>query len=158
MNRKSIYIETSIVSYLASRASRDLVAAAWQEVTREFWVSRRAKYDLFTSEIVVAEASAGMPNVAARRIDLLRGIPELLVDDPARKVAEEILRNGILPQKATADALHIGVAAAHAIDYLLTWNCRHLNNPATKPRVRRVCARLGYDCPEICTPFELMEG
>ena len=158
MSKKSIYIETSVVSYLAARRSRNLVAAAWQEITWEFWETRRDGYDLYTSELVVEEASAGDAEVAKRRIGFLRGIPELPVDEEAKALAEAILSRGALPAKAEFDALHIAVAAVSGVDFLLTWNCRHLDNPVTKPRVREVCWELGYECPEICTPLELTEG
>jgi predicted nucleic acid-binding protein len=158
MERDSIYIETSIVSYLAARRSRNLVAAAWQETTWEFWERHRTAYDLYTSELVVEEASVGDPDAVERRLGFLRGIPELPVDDQVRHLAAALLADGAIPPKAEFDALHIAVAAVNSVTLLLTWNCRHLDNPATKPGVRAVCARLGYQCPEICTPLELTEG
>ena len=156
--KKSIYIETSVVSYLAARRSRNLVTAAWQEISWEFWEAHRGRYDLFTSEIVAEEASAGRPDIAERRLELLRGVPELSVDEEARALAAAILADGVLPSNAGIDALHIAVAAVNAVDYLLTWNCRHIENPATKPRIREICVEFGYVCPEICTPLELTEG
>ena len=157
MKDKSIYIETSIVSYLAARRSRNLISAAWQEVTWEFWEVHRDRYDLYTSELVVEEASMGDAEAAERRIGFLRGIPELPVDEEVRALAAEILSKEALPRKAEFDALHIAVAAVNEIDYLLTWNCRHLDNPAVKPGVRWVCVEAGRQCPEICTPLALTE-
>ncbi len=158
MKRRSIYVETSIVSYLAARKSRNVVAAAWQHVTWEFWKLQRHRYDLFTSEIVVAEASAGETHAAERRLAFLRGITELSVGNEAKALAAAILAHGALPRNAELDALHIAVAAANRVDFLLTWNCRHLDNPTTKPKVRNVCRNLGYAPPEICTPLELTEA
>jgi len=144
--------------HLAAKPSRDVVAAAWQQVTWEFWEFHRRRYHLYTSELVVAEASAGEPHAAERRLELLRGIEELSVDTEAKALAADILGDGALPRNAEIDALHIAVAAVNLLDFLLTWNCRHLDNPATKPKVRDVCVRLGYTCPEICTPLELTEA
>jgi predicted nucleic acid-binding protein len=158
MKPKRIYLETSIISYLAARRSRDLVISAWQEITREFWDKHRSRYRLHTSELVVEECRMGDAEAVRSRLALLRGIPEIPVDSTARNLASALLAKGVLPPKAAIDALHIAVAAAGGMDYLLTWNCRHLNNPVIKPRVRSICIGGGYSCPEICTPFELTEG
>jgi predicted nucleic acid-binding protein len=156
--KASVYIETSILSFLASRPSRDLIAAACQQMTAEWWEMRRHQYELFTSELVIAEAKAGDQDAAIKRLELLRGIPELSVTDGVKHLAASFLESGALPGRAQADALHIAVAAVHRVNYLLTWNCRHIDNPSTKPAVRAVCAREGYTCPEICTPVEMMEA
>ena len=153
---KSVYIETSVVSYFTSRRSRDLRAAAWQEVTAQWWAEERVKYELFTSELVIAEASAGDEAAAAGRLEVLKDIPELPVDDEAKALAAKLVEGGGVPSTAPADALHIAVAAVQEVDYLLTWNCRHIDNAAAKPTVRSICARAGYTCPEICTPLELL--
>ena len=158
MNVKTIYIETSIVSYLAGGASRDLLIAACQQATKEWWQDQRDRYDLFTSQLVVAEAAAGDPESAKRRLAYLEGIPELRVTTEVGDLARALVTQGALPSKAEADALHIAVAAVHRMDLLLTWNCRHIDNPATKPMVRSVCLAAGYLCPEICTPIEILEA
>ena len=153
---KSVYIETSIVSYLTSRPSRDLRAAAWQETTIQWWEQERPKYDLATSELVLAEARAGDADAAQRRVEALDGLPLLDVTNDARDLASRLITDGGMPADAAADALHIATASVHAMDYLLTWNCRHIDNAATKPIVRSICAVAGYTCPEICTPLELL--
>lgn len=107
MEQDSIYIETSIVSYLAARRSRNLVALAWQETTWEFWEGYRHRYTLYTSELVVEEASAGNREAAERRIAFLRGLPELPVDDEVRDLAAALLADGAIPPKAEFDALHV---------------------------------------------------
>jgi hypothetical protein len=152
---RTVYIETSVVSYLASRLSRDVRVAAWQEITAEWWEWERPKYELFTSELVIAEAGGGDETAAARRLERLAGIPVLTVDDAAKQFAAQLIGLGAVPIDAQADALHIAVASVHGLDYLLSWNCRHINNAATKPIVRSSCAVAGYPCPEICTPLEL---
>ena len=153
---KSVYIETSIVSYLTSRPSRDLRAAAWQQITAEWWDQEGPKYELFTSELVLAEAGAGDRAAAQGRLDALRDLAALDVGDEAKSLAARLVGDGGVPTHAQADALHIATASVHAMDYLLTWNCRHIDNAATKPIIRSICAVAGYTCPEICTPLELL--
>ena len=153
---KSVYVETSIISYLASRPSRDLRVAAWQQITAQWWDQERGKYELFTSALVTAEAALGDKDAVKARIERLKGIPELVIDEESRNLAVRLIQGRGVPSDAPADALHIAVACVHAVDYLLTWNCRHIDNAITKPIVRSICTEAGYSCPEICTPFELL--
>ena len=153
---KTVYVETSVISYLVSLPSRDLRVAAWQQITTQWWEQEKSKYELFTSELVLAEAAAGDPSAAQKRIDKLNGIPYLNVSDEAKVLAARLIADGGMPAHAEADALHVATASVHAIDYLLTWNCRHIDNATTKPVVRSICAVAGYACPEICTPLELL--
>ena len=153
---KTVYIETSIISYLTARPARDLLAAAWQNATSRWWQARRLQFELFTSQLVIDEASEGHPEAVQRRLEALAGIPHLPMPDPVTDLTTVLLAKGALSQKATDDALHLAVCAYHGVDYLLTWNCRHLDNAEMKPLMRSVCALHGYTCPEICTPLELM--
>jgi predicted nucleic acid-binding protein len=153
---KSVYIETSIASYLTARVSRDLRAVAWQQTTVQWWELERAKYEIFTSELVLAEALAGDADAAARRLAVLDVWPLLPVTDEAKELATRLMADGGIPLRAEADALHIAIASVHNMNYLLTWNCRHINNATTKPVTRSICAIVGYTCPEICTPLELL--
>ena len=155
---KRVYIETSVVSYLVAWPSPNVLAAAWQQVTREWWNTQRSRFELFASELVVAEASRGDPDAARRRNEAMEGIPDLEVTTEAVALAKELVEKGALPHDAMDDAMHVAVAAVHGVDYLLTWNCRHLDNAEMKPLIRSVCAVAGYRCPEICTPQELMGG
>lgn len=155
--KKSVYIETSIPSYLAARPSRDVRAAAWQQITNQWWEEARPNYDLFTSELVIVEVSAGNPEAAARRLETLQGIAELSIDEEVQELAAQFISKGGFPSGAEADALHVAVAAVHSIEYLLTWNFRHIDNAAKKPIIRSICVAAGYPCPEICTPMELLQ-
>jgi len=154
--KKTVYIETSIPSYLMARPSRDIRVAAWQQITTQWWDEARADYDLFTSELVIVEASAGNPEAALRRLEALQGIAELPIDQEAQALADRLVSQGGVPAGAEADALHIAVATVHRMDYLLTWNFRHIDNATTKPIIRSICADAGYSCPEICAPMELL--
>ncbi len=154
--KKSIYIETSIPSYLTARPSRDLRAAAWQQITGQWWNEARGDYELFTSKLVIVEASAGDPEAAARRLEALDGIAELSIDEKVQELAEKLISEGGIPAAAEVDSLHVAVAAVHGIDYLLTWNFRHIDNAARKPIIRAICTAADYSYPEICTPMELL--
>jgi hypothetical protein len=153
---KAVYIETSIPSYLTARPSRDVRSTAWQQITSQWWEQEKTKYKLYTSELVLAEAGAGDPVAAQRRLDAMNGILELTISDEAKLLAARLVMDGGMPAQAEADALHVATASVHSVDYLLTWNCRHIDNAATKPIVRSICAVAGYICPEICTPLELL--
>jgi hypothetical protein len=153
----SVYVETSIVSYLRARRSRDIVIAARQELTRRWW-KNRASYRLFISQLVRDEAALGDPTVRARRLHALRGIPILTMTDQATELAGELVRRGALPKKATVDAFHIAVAAAHQVEYLLTWNCRHIANATMRGTIEEICRSAGLLPPVICTPEELPIG
>ena len=154
---KSVYIETSIASYLTARPSRDVWAAAWQQITSQWWEDVRPDYDLFASELVIVEVSADNPEAAARRLEALQGIPELSIDEEVKELADQLISKSGFPPGAEADALHVAVATVHRIDYLLTWNFRHIDNAAKKPIIRSICVAAGYSYPEICTPMELFQ-
>lgn len=155
---ESVYLETTFVSYLVALPSRDLLVAAHQQATSDWWQNRRAAFDIRVSQVVIDEASAGDPMEVQKRLAVLDGIPLLDIDERAESLTQAILGSSILPPKAARDAAHIGVAAVHGIDYLLTWNCRHLANAQIARRIARVCDRHGFRMPVICTPEELMGG
>ena len=154
--KKTIYIETSIISYLTARPSDNLLAAACQKITIDWWNTQRDRFELYASEIVLEEAAQGDSQAAQRRLKELEGISLLSVTDSAIALSGKFLDEGPLPQKALGDALHIAVSAVHAMDYLLTWNCRHLANAQIIRRVSVICNSRGYNMPVICTPEELM--
>ncbi len=154
--KKKVYIETSIVSFLTGRPSRNLLSAAWQTLTLEWWERRRLLFDLYISELVLKEASRGDEEAAKKRTDSLEGIPLLALTDSAVELSKILINQRAIPGNAIDDALHIALSSVHNIDYLLTWNCRHIDNAETKPLVRSVLISNGYNCPEICTPQELL--
>ena len=126
-------------------------------MTAEWWETRRASYELLTSEVVLREAGAGNPAEAARRLALLGSVPAVALTEEARELAREILRVTGLPQRAAADAFHIAIAAVNGVDFLLTWNCRHIANAALRSRIERACVARGYEPPILCTPEQLLE-
>lgn len=156
MTMMRVYLETTIISYLAALPSRDLVKAARQEIALEWWRSRRDHFDLYVSQTVVAEASEGDSEAVARRLALIAGIPILDVTDGAVELAAYLMERGPFPRNAADDALHVAVAAVHGVDYLLTWNCRHLANAEIVGTVEALLVEKGFQPPFICTPDELL--
>lgn len=153
---KTVYVETSIVGYLVARRSRDIVLVARQQLTQEWWQGR-AGYELFISDLVLQEASAGDPSAAARRLEALHGIRVLEVSRDAITLAEELLRSAGIPAKARVDALHVATSVVNGLDYLLTWNCTHIANATLRRKIESVCRSTGFEPPIICTPEELVE-
>ncbi|MBX9679220.1 MAG: type II toxin-antitoxin system VapC family toxin [Gemmataceae bacterium] len=153
-----VYIETTVVSYLTARPSRDLIIAAHQQITHDWWDTRRLSYELCVSELVLDEAGAGDAQAAQERLLVLQHMLVIETTTEAIELAEELLRAGALPSKAADDALHIAIAATKAVPYLLTWNCRHLANATMRPVIEAVCIAKGFKAPIICTPEELMEA
>ena len=155
--KPSAYLETTIVSYLTASSTRDLVHAAHQEVTREWW-GLRDRFDLRVSEAVIQEASRGNPAAAARRLAALEGIEILQVTPAVSSLAVDLLRVAQMPEKAAIDAVHVAVAVLNDIHYLLTWNCAHIANPDIRARIEKACRDRGLSAPLICTPDELLGG
>jgi predicted nucleic acid-binding protein len=154
----SVYVETSVISYLVARPSRNARVAANQELTHEWWLHRRERFDLYASAVVLGEAQRGDPDLAAARVALVRGLRFAQVTRDALGLAAALIAESGVPKKANEDALHIATAATNGIDYLLTWNCTHIANAVTIPLVNRICRRHGFEPPLIYTPQELMEG
>ena len=151
-----LYLETTIPSYLVARPSRDLRLAADQLATQEWWDESRRDYELFVSQTVLKEAGRGDAAFASARLARIAGIPLLSDLREAAELAKRLLADRIVPDVAADDATHIALAAAHGMDYLLTWNCRHINNHRVRARIGQACEAAGLVCPDICTPTELM--
>jgi predicted nucleic acid-binding protein len=156
MANKTVYIETSVISYLTARRTGDLMAAAWQKATADWWDTQRSRFELYVSDVVIEEAGKGDSDAAGRRLEAIAGMPILAVTDSAVSLSRALIDASAVTAKALDDAIHIAVAAVHGMDYLLTWNYRHIDNAEAKPLIRSVCAASGHTCPEICTPQELM--
>ena len=155
--KKRVYIETTVVSYLTSRPSRDIMVAGHQEATRNLWPDLAAKYEPFISALVYEEARKGDPDQARLRLEAVAPFPMLDIEENAMSLANKITAGRGIPPEYPEDALHIAVAAVNGIDVLITWNFSHLNNPFTRRAIRRIVENEGYPCPEICSPEELLE-
>jgi predicted nucleic acid-binding protein len=154
--KPTVYLETTFISYLTARPSRDLLVAGHQQVTRDWWEQCADQYDLHASEVVTSEAGSGDKGAAEKRLEALQSVSFLELTEEVRALARELLRRKAVPREAEEDALHIAVAAVHGMDYLLTWNCAHIANARMKHAIEAVCLSLGYEAPVICTPEELM--
>jgi len=154
--KSRLYLETTIPSYLTSRPSRDLIVAGHQQLTREWWERRRGAFQLYLSQLVIDEVSAGDPAAARERLKILRELPLLEITPEVTELASGILASGKIPRKAAADAAHIAIAAVHGMDFLVTWNCVHIANATNARALALICRDHGFDCPVICTPQELM--
>ena len=152
----TIYVETTVFGYLTARSTSNVVAAARQQVTQTWWATRRDAFTLFISELVLEEAGEGDHEAAERRLAIARVLPLVNVTERALVLAPELQALARLPKRAGADALHIALAAVHGIDYLLTWNLRHIANAELRPHIERACRIHGYRPPVLCTPDELM--
>lgn len=154
--KAKLYLETTIPSYLVGRPSRDLLVAAHQGITRDWWELRRSSFELYVSELVVQEIRAGNALVASQRLEILRDVPILPVSGEILRLAEDLIAKGPIPRKAADDAAHIAIATVYGCEYLLTWNCRHIANAEMHRAIRRVVEEYGYEVPNLCTPEELM--
>jgi predicted nucleic acid-binding protein len=155
--KQRVYIETTIVSYLTSRPSRDVVIAAHQELTRQWWDTRAYSFDLLVSELVLEEVAKGDMEASDKCISAIEKLPILEISNEAVRLAEKLVLSGPIPREYTADALHIAISAVNGIEYLLTWNCKHLANATHRNKIETVVEEANYACPIICTPEELME-
>jgi len=156
--KPKVYIETSIVSYLTARPSGDLIVAAHQKVTQDWWENQRDFFELYSSQVVFDEAKSGDPLAAARRLQALQAIPLLEINDQVEPIAKRLITLGALPAKAQEDASHVAIATVHDMNYLLTWNCSHLANAQILLAVQRINDQSGYRTPLICTPLQLLGG
>ncbi|MCZ8128536.1 MAG: type II toxin-antitoxin system VapC family toxin [Microcystis sp. LE19-114.1B] len=155
---ETVYIETSILGYLTARPSRDIVVAANIEVTKEWWNTRRGDFQLYSSQAVVKEISQGDVVIASQRLEIPANLSLLDLNQAVLDLAEQFLERSNLPAKADIDAVHIAAATVHGMDYLLTWNCKHIANAQIQGKLAEISLDFGYELPILCTPYELLGG
>jgi hypothetical protein len=153
---ESVYVETTVISYFVSRPSRDILVAAHQQVTNEWWETRRQNFECFISQVVIDEIQADDPQVAKKRLHKVIDFLVLEATLDAEHLTHEIIAAGMIPQKSFGDAAHIAIAAVNEMNFLLTWNCRHLANAQIIRKISYICNKNGFSMPVICTPEELM--
>ena len=153
----SVYIETSVISYLTARISRDLIVAGHQQITQEWWDNILPKLNAFISEAVILEASKGDVNAVKMRMQKLKHLKILEINSDVQTLADLYSIRLKIPKKAAMDALHLATASWHGMDYLVTWNCAHIANARTELLMRQINSEKGIETPVICTPEELME-
>ncbi len=149
--KTSVYVETSVISYLTARDSKDPVKLARQKLTREWWEHDRRRYRLVIGQPVLDEISNGDPGAARRRVDAVKDTKPLPITVAAKQLAERLVQSGLIPQKERADAEHISVASIHGIDFLITWNFSHLSNGQISRQITELIRQSGYKPPFITT-------
>ena len=154
--KQKAYIETSVISYLTGRMSRDLITASHQQITNDWWSERKEKFDVFVSQLVIQEASGGDPEAAKKRLGALENIPLLEINQQIADLSRLIVDVGVVPKNAVEDSVHIAIATVHEINFLLTWNCKHIANAEMRMSIYETCENAGYKAPVICTPEELL--
>jgi hypothetical protein len=152
------YIETTVPSYYVARTSLNLLQASRQASTRMWWDSGCSGFDLFTSLEAIDEAREGNEEMAAIRLALLKKATQLEITDDVGLLAQKLVNGGLVPDKAASDAIHIAVASVHSMDYLVTWNFKHIANPFIRERLRKVVQESGFRLPVMCSPDELLQN
>ena len=153
----TVYVETTVIGYLTSRPREDPIVAGHQQTTRDWWQTVPDRYELVASELVVQECSAGDETAAEERMEALAGITLLQTTSDADQLAEALIAGHAVPESHPEDALHIALAVVNGIQYLVSWNFRHIVNAAVRSTIERICRDAGYEPPTICTPEELMD-
>ncbi len=153
----SAYIETTIPSYYVARPSMSVIQASRQASTRAWWDGGCSSFALFTSQEVLQEAMLGDAEMARQRLELLLPLAKLEFTEEVGALAKALIRCGLVPDKAASDAVHIAVASLHKMNFLVTWNFKHIANPYTRDRLRAVVGDYGFSLPIMCSPEELIQ-
>lgn len=153
---ETVYIETSILGYLTARSTKNLILAANIEITKDWWDSRRSAFKLYVSQVVLDEVGRGDAEIATKRLEILNGLPLVELNQSVQSLSAQFLSRSSLPPKAADDAVHIAAATVHRLDYLLTWNCKHIANAQIQRKLSEISLDFGYQLPVICTPYELL--
>ena len=154
--KPKVYLETSIISYLTAFPSKDVITAGHQLTTFDWWENHRRKFEIVASELVVQEASLGNAQMAKKRLAVLKDLEILIVNNEARNLAKILVAKKAVPEKAAADALHIAVAAVEEIEFLATWNFKHIANAKMQVKIEEAIRAEGYKPSYICTLEELL--
>jgi len=156
--KPSLYIETSVIGYLASWPQENVTIAGHQNTTRVWWLTAAERFDLFVSQLVVRECSEGDSSAVTERLNSIQAIPVLPITSQAESLALALIDGHAVPESQPNDALHIALASAHGVEYLVSWNFRHIVNASLRPAIERICRDCGWNSPIICTPEELLEN
>ena len=155
--KQSVYIETTVVSYLAARTSRDLIVAGHQQITSEWWENVSPKFQCYVSEVVIEESEKGDSEISKKRLDLISDFPVLAINDDIKKLASIFFERLRIPEKSRLDSVHLATACWYKMDYLLSWNCKHIVSGTVRKLLNEINEELKIHIPVICTPEELME-
>ncbi len=158
MTRPTAYIETTVIGHLVGRMLTDPIVAGRQTVTRQWWPTAITKYRCFVSKVVADECAAGDPDAAKERLEVLNSLEFIATSPSVDELARKLIEECAVPKTEPRDAVHISLAAVNGLEYLVSWNFKHIVNPTTRSAIERVCRDAGFVPPIICTPDELMEA
>nr|VFJ95950.1 MAG: hypothetical protein BECKLFY1418A_GA0070994_105410 [Candidatus Kentron sp. LFY] len=154
--KPKLYIETSVVSYQTNQSSRDVIIAGHQQSTHLLWEKLKGDFEPFVSALVIKEASQGNPDKAKQRLDAITSFGVIKNTPETESLAQSMITNHGIPEEYPEDALHIALAAIGGVDFIVTWNFSHINNPFTKEIIRQTVENEGFVCPQIVSPDELI--
>lgn len=157
MEKRKVYIETSVISYLTAKPSRDIIVAGHQQITTEWWHKAKNKFDCYISQIVIAEIGQGDKSASSNRLKAVQQIPELGYNLEIENLAIQYLKLLNIPEKAKLDAFHLAFAVIYKIDFLLSWNCKHIANAMVNYKIKDFNYSKSLFVPFLCTPQELLE-
>ena len=153
---KKVYIETSVISYLTSKPSKEIITLGHQKVTSQWWKNNKSHFNCFISNAVIQECEKGNKEYALKRLKICANLELARHSEESIKLANALVASKVVPSKAATDAIHIAISAVNKMDFLLTWNCKHIANALIQDRIEKVCNKLGYKKPALCTPAELL--
>ncbi len=155
--KQKVYIETSVISYLTAKPSRDIVVAGHQQTTYEWWNNSKRYFDCYISQFVIDEISSGDPLASKKRLEVVQDLSELQVNFEIQKLGNNYLNKLKIPEKSKLDAFHLAIAVWYNIDYMISWNCKHIANAVINKKLFEINNNLGLNTPILCTPLELLE-
>ena len=157
ITKPKVYVETTVVSYLVARPSHDTTLASRQQATRQLWEEHFDNFDFIISNVVVSEVREGDPIAAQRRLEVLANLTVLDMSPEANTLAQNLMDAGAVPENLRPDAQHIAIATVNNIEYLISWNYKHIVNEMKRQLINQVCRASGFQPPLLCTPAELIE-
>ncbi len=158
MTKPTVYVETTVIGHLVGRILSDPVVAGRQAATRNWWPTATARFRLFISRLVIDECGAGDAEVATERLAVVDSLELLTASAQADESTMQLITGHAIPATEPRDAAHFSLSAVNGIEYLVTWNFKHIANAATRDVTESICRDTGYEPPVICTPDELSEA
>ena len=158
-NKLKVYLESSFVSYFTGRETDDAKIAADQAYTRRWMKEQSWRCNLYISQFVIDESVKGPKHDVDRRLAFMEDVESVApAPETVSVLAKRLIKEHALPEKEITDAFHIATASVAGMDFLLTWNCRHMANPHTLPKTKSIVRQAGFHCPEIMTPFTFLSN
>jgi len=152
---ETVYVETTVIGHVAGRIHPDPLIAPRQYFARRWWPELLSQYRVVISQLVIDECSEGDAGAAGERLELLKNLELLDVYEDVQRLADALVAGKAVPESQPRDALHIAIAAFYGVEYLVSWNFRHIVNAAIRSRIEAICREAGFEPPIICTSEEL---